>query len=915
MPQPKVYKHSYTYRHQAPIVRADQSRFREINLVPLDLAPLIKDYRNALDRILKRAMLGTRHMRRIMRAYRTDMESRPTESFMRGDGAEHRLDNVPTTTMREIDGLEIDAWNILDGKPTAKVIEGKLEALSNANAVDFTKQYSTILGLSPKNFDDQTKAILAKSLDINISKVKSIGTLHHEDLRKVIAIGYAKGTSYDEMAKEISQRFGVTERRGHFIAWNEIGNLNSELSQHRQTKNGITHYKWSTSMDERVRPTHVAKEGKIFAWAEPPPDTGHAGRDYRCRCVPQPLFDESLFDVPEPEMVLPADPVQEIRDIRADLSISQRALAQDLGRSQAWLSGIEQGKSVLPDDAKRNLAAYFHSKGIDPERLRAAFGEYDPIADMPTPKTPKQRPTAQPAAPSTPTPSTPPPQVGLTDPVGLNGFPAIDASRVPDAIRLDQAFEIKPSAAGEFFAQDDDVFSIVDARFDHFVATTGLRLDTSGGPDSPIFSRGTHHAESYDTIKTGIRTKQAELKEWIDSDGGLKINDINILTPESFSGIGGLSESDQKIADVLAELADDFMFKFSLRSAKARGLSFFDGLAFDFESQIKALGASSDQVNRMIFRALGAGDDAKIAKYGSLKAANKAIKDKADALEKEIKELEARLDVIEKENDAIRDIIVEYARTQNKRFQKLDLDIKEVSFYSTTGGKRKRSQSEKSAQRWTTGSTAIEASEVKSPRDAEFKVPVQRAGEFLRGAFQRKDRALRETAASSVAQRAYQMAPRLGNRSLINMGSGRAPKHAGQVMLHEMGHLAETQNPVLDEAARRYLLGQITNKSKIQTIPNHGRSEIYITDTRRKFANPYAVKVYTSGSSTSRPSISTIETVGYDALRATELTSMAAEMFARMLDNSAELSRQGGLTVGNEGLVRWMVAVLSGDFQ
>lgn len=45
-----------------------------------------------------------------------------------------------------------------------------------------------------------------------------------------------------------------------------------------------THYVWRTRGDGRVRPSHAANNGKIFAWNNPPP-TGHPGEDYGCRCI------------------------------------------------------------------------------------------------------------------------------------------------------------------------------------------------------------------------------------------------------------------------------------------------------------------------------------------------------------------------------------------------------------------------------------------------------------------------------------------------------------------------------------------------------------------------------------------------------------------------------------------------------
>ena len=38
-----------------------------------------------------------------------------------------------------------------------------------------------------------------------------------------------------------------------------------------------------------MRPAHAANNGKIFAWAEPPP-TGHPGTEFGCRCRAEPYY-------------------------------------------------------------------------------------------------------------------------------------------------------------------------------------------------------------------------------------------------------------------------------------------------------------------------------------------------------------------------------------------------------------------------------------------------------------------------------------------------------------------------------------------------------------------------------------------------------------------------------------------------
>ncbi len=50
-----------------------------------------------------------------------------------------------------------------------------------------------------------------------------------------------------------------------------------------------THYVWRTRSDDKVRSSHAANNGKIFAY-DNPPETGNPGDDYGCRCIAEPYY-------------------------------------------------------------------------------------------------------------------------------------------------------------------------------------------------------------------------------------------------------------------------------------------------------------------------------------------------------------------------------------------------------------------------------------------------------------------------------------------------------------------------------------------------------------------------------------------------------------------------------------------------
>ena len=67
-------------------------------------------------------------------------------------------------------------------------------------------------------------------------------------------------------AREGNQQAAKMLNRARFIARNAVSTAQGEYDKQIQLKTGIRLYRWSTSDDERVRPTHEKLDGKIFAW-------------------------------------------------------------------------------------------------------------------------------------------------------------------------------------------------------------------------------------------------------------------------------------------------------------------------------------------------------------------------------------------------------------------------------------------------------------------------------------------------------------------------------------------------------------------------------------------------------------------------------------------------------------------------
>jgi SPP1 gp7 family putative phage head morphogenesis protein len=118
----------------------------------------------------------------------------------------------------------------------------------------------------------------------------SLITSLSEDLQKEVAsltwAAYAQQTPREELAKQLQERLGIAHNRARFIARDQTTKLAAALDRMRQQEAGMDRYRWRHSGKLHPRPEHVARDGKIFRWSDPPAG-GHPGTEPNCGCRAQ----------------------------------------------------------------------------------------------------------------------------------------------------------------------------------------------------------------------------------------------------------------------------------------------------------------------------------------------------------------------------------------------------------------------------------------------------------------------------------------------------------------------------------------------------------------------------------------------------------------------------------------------------
>lgn len=128
--------------------------------------------------------------------------------------------------------------------------------------------------------------------DWNMRLMVNAGRDYASDVASVLDDPDTWGLRIEEIASLIQDRADVAESHAELIARDQSSKLNGSINSFRQQHAGVDSYEWSTSLDERVRETHAANEGKVFAWSSPPVETGAPTEDVQCRCVAIPVIPE-----------------------------------------------------------------------------------------------------------------------------------------------------------------------------------------------------------------------------------------------------------------------------------------------------------------------------------------------------------------------------------------------------------------------------------------------------------------------------------------------------------------------------------------------------------------------------------------------------------------------------------------------
>lgn len=135
------------------------------------------------------------------------------------------------------------------------------------------------------------RAILEAWIQENLMRLRDISEKHARFLATSITYYQELGGTPDEKGlAAMAKAYGINVNRIRLIVTDQLGKLRAKINAHNAQELGIEEFTWVSQRDDKVRPSHVAADGKIYTYKQGHPTEGLPGEPPRCRC----------YDVPRP---------------------------------------------------------------------------------------------------------------------------------------------------------------------------------------------------------------------------------------------------------------------------------------------------------------------------------------------------------------------------------------------------------------------------------------------------------------------------------------------------------------------------------------------------------------------------------------------------------------------------------------
>lgn len=174
--------------------------------------------------------------------------------------------------------------------------EAASKAQLHASLMKMTGGLSLKTGIMPAGLQAVYKASVAE----NVGLIKTIAAEYLKNVEGSVMRSITSGNGLADLVPALEKYEGYTHRKAKNVALDQTRKTYNAINRERMTEIGVKRFQWIHSGGgAEPRPLHVAMDGEIFSFDNPPiidektGERGIPGQAINCRCTMAPVFDFS----------------------------------------------------------------------------------------------------------------------------------------------------------------------------------------------------------------------------------------------------------------------------------------------------------------------------------------------------------------------------------------------------------------------------------------------------------------------------------------------------------------------------------------------------------------------------------------------------------------------------------------------
>lgn len=206
---------------------------------------------------------------------------------------DERPDFSFTKVKKTVDILKLLLIKVFPEMASKRIAKKFVNSVVNYNKEAIDTQLNA-RDMSPIKSEAWIKSIAETKTAENVAYIQGIASDYTQKVEEAVLRTVSSGDNFAELSDQIQKISDKSRNQADFIARDQVGSLLGQINAERQKRAGFPAFRWSDSGDNRVRPSHAEKNGKIYFYDHNPLIPGE---EYACRCVAEPVDEEELEEI------------------------------------------------------------------------------------------------------------------------------------------------------------------------------------------------------------------------------------------------------------------------------------------------------------------------------------------------------------------------------------------------------------------------------------------------------------------------------------------------------------------------------------------------------------------------------------------------------------------------------------------